>query len=140
MTDHFCKVTRTKIWNSSQESAWSFAQITLNHFSCKFLFQDRLFLRKSWYRYFLSDQPCTVPLKIKNHSKKKPLNEKYQQCLFLQITTKLLQIRSAFLIKNCDRLLLQITTKFWQIAIGTAKSYSIIALGITNYDRTHGNI
>ena len=100
-------------------------------FHAKFLFQNRLFLRKSWNRYFLSDKPCTVPLTIKNHSKKKPLDEKYQQYLFLQITTKLLKITSAFLTKNCDRLLLQITTKFWQIAIGITKSHPI---------RTHGNI
>ena len=131
MTDHFCRVTCTKIWNSLQESDWSFAQITLNHFSCKVFISKQVVPKKELKSFFLSDKPCTVPLTIKNHSKKKPLDEKYQQYLFLQITTKLLKITSAFLTKNCDRLLLQITTKFWQIAIGITKSHPI---------RTHGNI
>jgi len=51
------------------------------------------------------------------------MTEKFKQCFLVQITRKLLQITSALLITNYDKVLLQITT----------------AVFITNYDEVFTN-
>ena len=120
------------------------SQLYLLIFHANVLFQtvNRLLLRNSWNHYVLSDRPCTFPLTIKNHSKNKPSIEKYQQGLLLQITTKLLQITSALLIKNCGRYYQEpchYVSWYYKLRQNYYKlrPYSHC---ITIYDRTEGNI
>ena len=99
ITDHFCK-------------------LALNFFTIDHLlrlpsfFMQNFHSKTSWNYCVLSDQPCTVPLTIKGHSKNKIYHYYKSPKNLLEITSALLllQIATAFL--------LQSITKFLQIATG----------------------